>query len=482
MSSRWPTNPLRSVKVRLTLTSAVFFALVAVFAFYFLSYSVRRVIIDRVDAELMDELNEFRSIYRDGGFEALCKELHLEEQVHRRDQFLACVYSIEGEIIAATDLASWEPAAYGVDDIPGLLRGEPIRESLDLGIVPLASCLHKPHCTAGILPAQLRRICGRLTESSVVVLGFGLGPHLSLSIAFRNLFAVVLGLMLALSILGAWFVASRAMVGVEAMTHTARRIADGELQQRVATSGHGEEIDRLAETFNAMLDRIEALVAEMKAVNDNIAHELRSPITRIRGTAEVTLLRDASVEEFREVTGSIVEECDTLLSLANGMLDISEMEAGVTRLKIGPVDVMEMVQDIRDLFSPVAEDRGIEIEMTGPERAVVAADPRKLHQALANLVDNALKYTPAGGRVSIGVLLDESDLRVTVADTGIGIPEEDLPHVFDRFYRCARSRSEPGSGLGLGLAKAIVKAHGGAISAESTVGEGTLFTVTLPRK
>jgi len=239
------------------------------------------------------------------------------------------------------------------------------------------------------------------------------------------------------------------------------------------------EIDLLAQAFNQMLDRVVALMNEIKEITDNIAHELRSPIARIRGSAEVTLLSDAPLSRYQETAADIIEDCDSLLALANAMLDISEIEAGVAALERQPVDVAQMARDACELFQPAAEDRGVTIRVLASETAVVPGDNRKLHQALANLLDNAVKYTPRGGTVTVSVEQTGDAVAVAVADTGPGIAADDLPHIFDRFYRADQSRAKPGNGLGLNLVRAVVNAHHGRIDVASRPNEGATFTMTL---
>jgi signal transduction histidine kinase len=198
--------------------------------------------------------------------------------------------------------------------------------------------------------------------------------------------------------------------------------------------------------------------------------------------AEVTLASRGSVEEYETVIGRIVEECDRLLGMINTMLDISEAEAGVAKLNLERFDIAKMVRDVYELFQPVAEEKAMDLRIDIPDSLFLVGDIRKLQRVVANLLDNALKYTEAHGTVCLSAAPNSTGVTLKVSDTGIGISEKDLPHVFDRFYRCDHSRSEQGSGLGLSLAKAFVGAHGGSISVISTTGAGTEFIVTLPDK
>jgi signal transduction histidine kinase len=278
-----------------------------------------------------------------------------------------------------------------------------------------------------------------------------------------------------------WFMAKRALSGVAEVTRAALEISKGAFERRVTVKDQEAEVTLLASAFNTMLDRINTLFREMKEMNNNIAHDLRSPLARIRGAAEMALTSDISAEEGKVAAAGMIEECDRLLGMINTMLDIAEAEAGMDGPKRRPVDMAQVILNACNLFMPVAEEKGIDMTNASAGGGLVMADARMLQRLVSNLLDNALKYTPAGGKVSISTLTQDEHVIVRLQDSGIGISEKDLPHIFDKFYRCDRSRAAYGSGLGLSLSKAIVATHGGVIDVASRFGEGTTFTVTLPR-
>jgi signal transduction histidine kinase len=278
-----------------------------------------------------------------------------------------------------------------------------------------------------------------------------------------------------------WFTARRTLAKVEAVTNIAANISVGSLDSRVPLTPASDEIDRLSTAFNNMLDRIQMLLTNLREVTDNLAHELRSPVTRIRGGAETTLTGSENLADYKSMTASTIEECDHLLTLINTTLDISEAEAGVVKLKPADFDLAKVVRDMCDLFRPVAEDKVVAIREEIPAACQVRADREKIQRSLANLLDNAIKYSHANGSVTVVLREAETHILITVKDTGIGISSQDLPRIFERFYRSDASRSEPGNGLGLSLARALVRAHGGDITVESVLGAGSTFVVALPR-
>ena len=300
--------------------------------------------------------------------------------------------------------------------------------------------------------------------------------------AFRGIFLTTMALLIGLATGVGWFMARRAVSGVEAITRTARGISGGTLEMRVPVKDRGDEIDQLALTFNQMLDRIQTLVTEIRQMGDNIAHDLKSPLTRIRGIAEITLTMGESLSEYQAMAASAIEECDRLLDMINTMLMISKTKAGVDQPVRERIELAGMVRDACALFGTMAEDKGLTLVCDIPVACEILGDIRSIQRMLSNLLDNAIKYTASGGivRVRVPECTDNSH-AITVTDTGIGISAEDLPHIFERFYRCDRSRSQAGTGLGLSLARAIARAHGGDITVESRPGQGSAFTVTLPR-
>jgi heavy metal sensor kinase len=298
----------------------------------------------------------------------------------------------------------------------------------------------------------------------------------------RTTLTITFVVLMAAAVLIGSFLARRALQGVEEVTRTASAIAAGALDRRVTVKARGDEIERLATAFNGMLDRIRALISGMREVTDNIAHDLRSPVTRIRGLAEMTLASHTTADEYAAMAANTIEECDRLLEMINTMLDITETEAGAAELRREDVDLGELARDACEIFSPLAEDAGIVVAAETEPGVAVAGDRNRLQRMAANLLDNAIKYTPSGGRVIVSVRGSAETAILAVIDTGIGIAEQDLPRIFERFYRGDRSRSRAGSGLGLSLARAIATAHGGSITVSSSPGKGSTFIISLPRQ
>jgi signal transduction histidine kinase len=241
----------------------------------------------------------------------------------------------------------------------------------------------------------------------------------------------------------------------------------------------GDALAELGQLVNAMLDRIDAVLAGMRGALDNVAHDLRTPMTRLRGIAERALASNHPAV-LRDALADCVEESERVVAMLSTLMDISEAETGTMTLRREPTDLADLVRQSLELYEDLAEERGIRIETTTSGDVHIPLDRNRMRQVLANLVDNAVKHTPRGGRIEIAARRDGDRARVTVSDTGMGIPANELPHIWDRLYRGDKSRAERGLGLGLSLVRAIVEAHGGTVAVSSEPGAGSRFELSLP--
>ena len=270
------------------------------------------------------------------------------------------------------------------------------------------------------------------------------------------------GVTVALAVAGAWWMRRSVAARIESINRTSRRIMEGELSERIESHGSGDEFDELVANLNAMLERIETLMDDVRRVSDNVAHDLRTPLGRLRTRLE--RLRDAAGEGApAALADAALDEADRMLATFNALLRIARIETGRRRHAFRRTDLAAVGNDVAELYAPLAEARGIAFRHSGIE-APVDADPDLLFQSIANLLDNAIKYTPEGGAVTLQVASDDDTVTVVVADTGPGVPPGEREAVLRRFYRLEPARGAPGSGLGLSLVAAVARLHEAALT------------------
>ncbi|MDD5391257.1 MAG: ATP-binding protein [Gallionellaceae bacterium] len=452
-----------SVALRLTLFYALFFGIVTAGGGILLYHLVRIHLLEEIDQDLLRQQQGISSILAAHDSHALKTELASSTADGGREDYFVRILDAEGRVELSSDLRAWRVP---LPSIP--------TDGLEIG--------QHTYLTVEIPDArrQARVLTSAVAPGRYLQIGLSLADSMAFLRHFQHYGLIILGTMLSLGTLAGWALARKAMAGVEAVTGAADRIADGHFSDRVRVVGQGREIDHLVHTFNRMAEHVQTVMAEMRQVNDHIAHDLRSPLTRIRGLAENAAIQAAPGSERAELAGSIVEECDRLGQMINTMLEIAEAEAGVQRLALTHLEPAALVAQALELYEGVADERGIALSSDLQPTPSLEGDRRRLLRALANLIDNALKYTPAGGRVEVSLAHKDNGVEIAVRDSGPGIPAADVAHLFERFYRGDRSRHLPGNGLGLSLARAVAHAHGGEIRVESHPGEGSTFVLSLP--
>jgi heavy metal sensor kinase len=455
----------RTLAFRLTVWYAAIFTASSLLAFFVFYLQIASILRERTDEDLLDDIEEFSALFGDKGIDEVKQTMILEAKNDGEKDVFYRLLSTDGKPLGSSELFLWGQLSVSQSALRRIAKdAKPVFETLDVE--------GRRH------PA--RTVYAYIGADTILQIGISLEDDDEFLAQFRQIFGATIALVMGLAGVLGWFMAKRALTNVEEVTRTARAISASDLEQRVPVKGQADEIDRLATTFNDMLDRIQSLVIETKQMTENIAHDLRSPITRIRGMAEMALTSGKAIDDYETAAASTVEDCDRLLEMINTMLYISQTEATAEKLTTEDVDVTRMVRDACELFLPVAEDKGVNLIVDIGTDVKVRGVLQGLQRMLANLIDNALNYTPPPGTVTVSVSREEEHGIIAVKDSGIGISQDDLPHIFRRFYRCDRSRSRPGTGLGLTLVEAIVHAHRGQIAVTSAPNAGTTFTVSLP--
>jgi heavy metal sensor kinase len=295
----------------------------------------------------------------------------------------------------------------------------------------------------------------------------------------RNYVALV-PIVIVLSGLLGWFLAGRALSPVNSVAEAAQKITHSSLDMQIPLRHAGDELDRLIEAFNHMMTRLNKSFGQIRQFSTDVSHELRTPLTVARGQLEVALFTAETVEQHREAMAEALEGIDRLSNIVRALLLLSQSETGQLTLQKADLDLAETARDLVEEHQIPAEAQGVRLTADVPASAMIFADRIQIERMISNLLGNAIKYTPAGGRVALRLTDDGGQLRLVVEDTGVGIAPDHLPHIFDRFYRVPSADPEKGLGLGLSFVAWIVKAHGGTVEVESKLNEGTRFTVSLP--
>lgn len=429
----------RTTAFRLSLVYLAIFALFAGFMLFYVAFNAGALLRDQNATTIDAEIKGLAEQYATGGLRRIVGVI--ENRARQPGAALYLMTAPAGEKIAGN-----------IDGVPPAVLSTPGEYEI-------------PYETIGEIEPH-RRLA--LVRSLVLPGGFRLlvGRDLSDIARLQNViwraFAWSMGLVVVLGVLGGFVVTKRVLSRIDSMTATTRAIMEGDLAGRLSLTGSNDEFDRLAENLNAMLDRIGDLMEGIRQVSNNIAHDLRTPLTRLRNNAEEALRVGGSAEDARNALVDVIAEADGLIKIFNALLMIARAEAGQLREGMTKLDVSEIAREIVELYEPVAEDRGLTITAEMVPRLHVVGSRELIGQAIANLIDNALKYAN-GSPITVRTYQDAGQIVIAIADHGAGIPEADRLRVTERFVRLETSRSQPGSGLGLSLVSAIARVHRGAL-------------------
>jgi signal transduction histidine kinase len=424
-----------------------------------LTYGLLASLLETRDHDIIQStLREYASRYQAGGLPALARAIEIEQRSGSREPlFVRLVGPFEDVLLYSL------PETFGAFDLSELPGGpnaiwSQVRARDRNAVLEIATI----EVGDGVLQV------GKTSEARNLVLS-----------NFRRALMLGAGAALIIGIVGGAFLTRSTLKPLRELRDTVRRILQtGQTDDRVPVYGNEDAVDELSTLFNAMLARITTLIHGMRNALDHVAHDLRTPMTRLRVTAESALATNDPARH-REALSDCLEESERVLSMLTTLMDISEAETGTMKLNVSRIELAALASEVADLYEDSAEDAGVEVKVNVPADLAVEADRDRLRQSLANLVDNAIKYTSRDGRVEVSAHRDAGAVVIRVADTGRGIAEQDLPRIFDRLYRGDESRTTRGLGLGLSLVRAYVEAQGGTITVESTPGAGTTFTLRL---
>jgi heavy metal sensor kinase len=449
-----------TVGFRLTLWYSGMFILSMSFLFSLVYIILSASLIGQDRESIQAQLRELSSVYTEGGLDALERDVTREKKFEKRSSFFVRLADPGNETVFFILPYQWAEFDFKA------LEEKPSEDWLEL-----------PSRTG---KGSLAVASARLAFGYTLQVGKSTDEREKMLRNFRRIFVAALIPLVLFAFVGGIFLSRRALRPIRQLTDTVQSISKGRMDARAPALRTRDELGELVNLFNSMVEQIEKLVRGMKDSLDNVAHDLRTPMTRMRGAAEMALRTDTGLDGCREALAECIEEADRMLRMLNTLMDISEAESGAMTLDPEEVKVCEVVGEIVDLYRYVAEDKGVSIETACPHELTLFADLVRVRQALGNLVDNAVKYTPPGGAVEVAARSEGGRILIAVGDTGIGMGPEELPRIWDRLYRSDQSRSQKGLGLGLSLVKAIVEAHEGEVRVSSEPGKGSVFTLSIP--
>lgn len=452
-----------SLRLAIIYTVALCISLAALFA---VTYQlVRRVVENRDHAVIEAQTSQFKSLFQRGGVQAIATYFSQQINATPESTFVRILdqnnqvrfITVSHQLWNLLDKKTGRHPPANQSRWDELIRAES-HGSWIVGTTPLA-------------PGLYLQVGRNNTESRLVLSNFR-----------KTAFNIFLPAII-FSLLVGWLMTRSALAPLHSLIDTVRHIlATGDLQRRVPDRAQRGELDALTTMFNRMLDQNEKLIRGSRETLDNVAHDLRTPMTHLRNSAERAFqLPEPDPSALQDALADCVEESEQILRMLNALMDLAEANTGGMRLDREKVTLRELADEVIELYALVAEERGIELKNEVPVWCTVSADRLRLRQCVANLVDNALKYSPDGSAVTLTGSSENEMVSLSVQDHGQGIAQGDIPRIWDRLYRAEQSRTTPGLGLGLSLVRAIIEAHGGTIDVASDPGRGSTFTLRLPK-
>jgi signal transduction histidine kinase len=467
MSSKNRFNPVffRSIQFKIGFVFSIAFIILFTVLSLWVFYTTYTTLIKDELQFIYNRLAMFRGQYETEGVDQLYDRAQDENENLPYMSYFLRLNNTNGEEVFFYTPRGWKIFDYS-----------PLYEAVDTGNHKRLLYLRGPDASkvllTGILP---------LPDGSTLQCGVVSASQYRLIASFRSMAPQLFVILIITAFLTGVFVTARSLKPIARLNKEIESITEtGEISHRLTIRGPGDYIDSMARRVNAMLDRIEELVEGLKGTLDNTAHDLRTPLTRLMGRAELAL--NGTDEEKEEALVICMEESRHILTMLNTLMDISAAEKGLIQITEEPIDMKELTEQFEDIYGFVAEDKELGFSCHCDDDVILRADPVRLNQALSNLMDNAIKFTPKGGMINLEINKHElgEGAVIVVSDNGPGIPEKEKEHIWKRLYRGEKSRTSPGMGLGLSMVKAVVEAHKGRIELLDNPGGGSIFRITLP--
>ena len=409
------------------------------------------------------ELGELVTKFTDNGITGIDNLLESKRRFHQKHPFLVRIADANNKTIKIYLPAPWT----------------------EFNVNELSNIVPKPDNQWIVLKAlggnhKLEVASKRLSKGFWIQVGVSSADRNKILFRLRTTFGKIFGPMVIFGLISGWLFAYYMLRPIHNLVKAVKSVRSGNIDAQVPLRGTGDELDELALHFNSMLQRVATLLKSMKDCLDNVAHDLRTPVTRLKILAERALELPQNAKNQYNALSSCAEEADRINSMLNTLLNISEAESGILQLAYEDIDIYKYIVNIVDAYRLVADEKRINIIINGDKSLIGRIDPNRMSQAMANLLDNAIKYTPQEGNIHIDYSVIDNSIQIRIQDDGIGITPDDLEFIWDRLYRGKNHQIQDGLGLGLSQAKAIIEAHRGSITINSTSGKGSVFTINIP--
>jgi len=458
-------NNSRSIKFKLSCLYSGLFIASSCILFLLIYIYIAGTLINHDRTLVITELQELSSHYSLKGLQSTVELIKAKSEFHKQHPFFFRVADASNKTLATYSPSPWSEFATS-----GLAEPEILSEDEWTKLNAISGDFYLDIATT------------RLNDGNWMQVGISSETRDKILRRLQSTFYVVMGIMMTLGFMGGWILARYALHPIHNLINSIKAVANGKMDTRVLVSGNGDELDELATQYNKMLDKIEKLLKAMRNSLDNVAHDIRTPITRLRINAEKALQEDEHITTKSTGLLACIEETDRINVMLNTLLNISEVESGIMHIDLQYINVLSLVENVVDAYQVVADEKHIKLNVVGNNQLSFRLDHNRMSQALANVLDNAIKYTPSNGKVAVSVSIDKANLTILIQDNGIGILDEDQERIWDRLYRGTQLNNQRGLGLGLSLAKAIIEAHNGTIEVSSEPGKGSTFKIHIHGK
>ncbi len=459
------SSNFKKIHFRLTLFFSLIFILSSLILFLFSFLTLYTSMKAEDEGTMRRRLLNYWAVFQSGGINAIAEEIKVDSFLYGDRAFFIRIADSKNKTLFLKYPENWK----------------------DFNIEKLAELSPSAFSHSIILSSKtntfkLEVSSVKLSDKYILQIGMSTARRIFFLKIYQRNFILLLVLLVIFSVGSGIFFSGRALKPLRNLNATLKNIIKtGDFSKRVEQKKVGDDLEEIIILFNTMLTRIESLIVQMKGTFDSVAHDLRTPMTRMRGFAELALRDPENTQRLTEALSSSLEESDRILSMLNTMMDISEAESGILHLNIETLQVKKVLEELVDIYSYIGEEKKLHIHLScDDEETYIAADPVRFRQAAGNILDNAVKYSTKDGKILVEARKDENNCIISITDFGSGIQEDEIPFIWDRLYRSPSKKNTPGMGLGLSLVKAVVNAHGGSVNVISSKETGTVFSLSFP--